>query len=263
MATVKSKYSLQISTSAISYDLRVNDCPVFEYEIGTPLNCEFPINQWLLPGKNIIAVNLKAAPMKEFFLSGDYCRIALNETRTTDKGLVVNSLAAFGKEFKDYEEKQYMRNLSLTHPFDSSLAVPEWMWLKNPQIVDLPLSLKELTEELKKLHSLLAERNTEKLIRALDWRIRDFADAYGSDPEKEKQDTIDEFEEFFNDPGLQLREFSTEGLSLKLFGNRKLARVDNPIKESPIYYSNPEEGIDIYIPFIFCLNDEKKWVIIR
>ena len=49
-------YTLKIDTVHCGYQLAINGCLVDEDRIGAPLNMEYPINQWLKNGANVLDI---------------------------------------------------------------------------------------------------------------------------------------------------------------------------------------------------------------
>lgn len=259
----KPKYLLRLSANDISYDIKLNDCPVFEFKHEVRLNADFPVNQWLISGNNLLSVNIKANKQREFLSVGDTCNIEIVKRTEGKNGIEETSVAALNKTIKDYDSKQNLRNMSLTQTFNADINIGPWLWTKDSQANDLPETLKALTAELQELHSIIKEKEINKLSKKLELRDIDMAAANYTDLETEQGLTISEFESFFDSPNLVLQEIDLKVLTIKLFGNRKLVRIDTLAGNSPIVLSDIEGHYDVFLPFIFCRDEQKKWVIIR
>lgn len=259
----KPKYFLKLSASDINYEIRLNDCPVFEFRHEVLLDAEFPLNHWLTAGKNLLSVNMKTNHSREFLSVGDYCLLEVIKRVETKNGTEDVSLAKLNKTISDYDSKQRLRNLSLTQTFDSDTNFSPWLWQKDGQVTDLPEAMKALTIQLLELHSIIKEKNIEKLAKKLELRDSDMAIANYTDLETEQEITLSEFESYFNSSNLVLQDIRLEELTIKLFGSRKLVRIDTLAGNSPVVLSDTEGHYDVFLPFIFCRDEQKKWVIIR
>ena len=105
----KPLYFLRLAASDINYDIRLNDCPVFEFGDEAPLNADFPVNHWLVTGSNLLSVNIKANKKREYLAVGDMCNLEIIKRVETKKGIEESTVAALSKTIADYDAKQNLR----------------------------------------------------------------------------------------------------------------------------------------------------------
>ncbi len=260
---VKPYYYLEADVTSINYDIRVNDCPVFEMWEAAPVKTKFPLNHWMQNGKNTLLVYLRADPEKRAFSIGDYCKLKVMVEEYDSENPKPEMVKELSYEFKQIVVQHGKSNLTLNTVFNADVNFPLWDWVNALPILDTAGSIQVLTKELELIYNALRNKDLDYLSGILSKRDQDIAVAYYVSYNSQKDETIETFDRYFRDQDLELEPFEKSSLRLKTFGNNRLARIDATDNESPLFFSDVEGLFNIYIPFTFYKDSEGEWHVIR
>ncbi len=115
----------------------------------------------------------------------------------------------------------------------------------------------------KEIHSTLKIKNIKKLERHYAMRAKEIAIAYNLTGENEGLKKLSVGKDMM-DQSLELYDLRIDDMNLEVLANGKLARIrDDQFNAQPIfYYDNKADLLHIY-KFMFYLNKDNQWIMIR
>lgn len=159
-------------------------------------------------------------------------------------------------ELKKDKESFVQVGTTVNSPF------PRWAWLDGKTIVDNSENQESLLNKYQIIHKALTNKDKEKLKELYSKRATETSIAYHLADEKAGHVKLSVGVDM-HDNELELYEFQTEGMHLDILANGKLARMIDSDKDQPILYFNSSSQLIHLYKFMFYLNSENEWIMIR
>ena len=103
-------YTLKINSQYCGYTIAINGCLIENHEETSPLNMEYPVNQWLKTGDNTIEIyfyNMDDPEINKAILSPKAeitCELLVKQTNTENQKINVSTLRFIGKQVPRIED---------------------------------------------------------------------------------------------------------------------------------------------------------------
>ncbi len=232
--------SLQLSIS-LPYDgdERVNNYHNGAYATATLFQQDLSVN-----GSD--KIKLLSATLK---ISGDEVLISVEEHSSKEKSTSKTLLSKDGRASVEV-------TTNINSPF------PVWAWQDGQVIENNEDNFNTLLAAYKEIHSTLSAKDLKKLKELYRFRAQEIAIAYGLSGESAGHDKLSTGKDM-NNPNLELYDFHTDGMKLDIIGNGRLARISDQDHDQPILYYEAKPSLLHLYKFIFFLNKENKWIMIR
>jgi hypothetical protein len=288
--------TLWIDIACCVYSVRMNDVPVMEDEGGMPLTVELPINPYMISGANSLSITLKPSGDEQLFVkdaraeiklkvrpkgapkreSVEVTGIVFSDAHTQNVSCIANSppsgrfdsnrrfaAADSGdvivKDVRVSKVSPHGRIL-VSREINMKLPFPPWIWLDSRPINDDKSTLDALADEYKKFWNLLNTRKVEEVHRLCNVMSDELTTALFLSPIESK--SYLQIREMLEDNGIELYPWKPDGLSLHVFGNRRLARLVTTEGQSPIVFVTKARSAGYYFDLTYCRTG-KGWVICR
>ncbi len=255
-------YTVHLNLAGCVYDVRVNDGPLYQNVKGFPLVVEIPVNRWLRSGANEISLHLRALPGKTVLGNDCRCSAAVyrrNKSEEREKRTEVARLEYPGPA----PVRREGGDTIVSMPFGARLPFAMFRWFTSEEIVPGETTVAALTGELQRLHDLFAAKNLDAI--AARFAVRDqeeSASVYETLTEK-VADTRQLYAQLFDDSKYSLRPLYVENARLRLFGGGRLARLEIPNGQSPLYYMTTDRQTAAYVEVIYCRGADGGWTVVR
>jgi len=142
---------------------------------------------------------------------------------------------------------------------------PQWAWQDGKNIENTRENYDSLIEAYRDIHSAMESKDVEKLFQLYSQRAIETAAAYSLDDEKQGHEKLSTGKDMVNS-ALDLYPFRTDykGIRLNIFGDGRLARiVVDDRRNQPVLFTEPKARLYHFHKFMFYLNKENNWVMIR
>lgn len=256
MANPGPVYSVQVDVVGCRFELRANDVPLLRSERGRPINSEFPLNEWIRSGTNNITIAVR--PPKERPDFDDSARAS-----ATVFSKIAGQPRKSRSEVKKIEgklPKGQVHEHTVAVDFTAQVPFPASVWFSAP-----PIAAAEsiLTERIRALHKMLANRDITGFIASVEARERELAACYYQTFEERASNLRFTLEALTSPNKARLLDLPTE-LRVELFANGRLAEVvGGPTHESPIAFASIPDGFGARFVLRFCRIPDGRVLVIR
>ncbi len=273
-------YGVDIDLHNVGVDIRVNDVPVYYDYTKGQLTVELPAPDRIIDGENELSINAFLPYKTEKYEEGAYVKATFFKQQTGDKTAeklklvaitltIKNDLAIeLTENFTENLERTKEINLSAEKTILSKISTtidspfPRWAWQDGKTITNSPETFDSLLETYKAIHLSLKSKNLEQLRNFYNARAKETAIAYYLDDEEAGYQKLSVGSDLHNEE-LKLIDIVTKHMELKIMGNGKLAQISNPLNGQPILYFQTNPRLYHLYKFMFYLNDNNKWIMIR
>ncbi len=262
-ASAQPFYSVQLNLQGCAYDVRVNDGPVYQNVRGLPVVVEFPINRWVRNGPNEVSLHLRPGAGQS----------ALTEDAKCAAVVYVRQKSADRDTRREVARLEYPKSAAVRRegdetiasaPFSATVPFALFRWFSSPELADGEATLSELMSELTRFHDLFAAKDIDAILAAVRQRDTEDASANYTTLAEQAAASRREYAPFFNESAYELRPLITKNVRLRLFGNRRLARVELLSNgQPPLYYLTADHRTAGYLTMVFCRDAGGKLMIIR
>ena len=223
--------------------LLINELPFSIDFSGAPLNAEIPINEFLLPEKSVLSVELFPLNGQKELMKGAEVTVTIKryDTHESSKdGIVVLSLVREPGSIKHlpaFVHKEAFENTPIVS------SQPEWrsgrvIETKDRQTVDAIYGYAE------KIRSLFVAKNTAEILSLFSRKFRHYEEVYNLPQGNRNTVTAHKLEEVFSDHGFQLAPFNRLIFFPMLYGFGKIATLQDSLCYSfLIYYHREREEL--------------------
>ncbi|TQV85882.1 hypothetical protein [Aliikangiella coralliicola] len=278
-------YGVDVDLHNVGVDVRVNDIPVyFDYTKGQ-LTVEVPTPESIIDGLNNLSLNIflpydeQSGDQTSEYENGAYATITLFEqdlSKNNSKRQLVSATlklteAGVIAQLDDHiKNEQTTPKVVLTEEKSASVEIttqikspfPKWAWQDGQQIENNKENFNSLLEVYKNIHSTLKAKDLGKLKSLYRVRAKEIAIAYGLSNEEEGQKKLSTGEDMQN-VSLELNDLFLDGMTFEVSANGKLARIKNYLNAQPIFYYDPKSRLFHLYKFMFFLDKNNQWVMIR
>lgn len=276
----KKFFGVDVELHNVGVDIRVNDVPVyFDYSKGQ-LTVEVPSPDAVVNGENTLSVDAFLPYKTSDYEEGAFVTATLFEqdassssspkikissiTLELNNETAIESIEEHARDIRSSKVKNLdsdkRAKASVTAQIDSPF--PAWSWLSGKNISNSKDNYESLLKAYAEIHEALKNKDLVKLQKLYSERAKEIAIAYYLDGEKGGLEKLNVGSDL-HDENLQLIDLVTQNMSLKVIGNGKLAQISNMLNGQPIlYFQNTPRLYHLY-KFMFYLNDNNEWVMIR
>lgn len=274
-------YGVDVDLNNVGIDIRVNNIPIYYDDEKGQMTAELPSPESIINGFN--SLSLKAFlpydgdVISGSFEEGAYASAILFKQRMDNNSPKVPLLKArvnltgdkYEVEIEDYiskKSKKFTKPMTQNKTIlvevkaDIKSSFPQWAWQKGKIITTEDKS--SLLQAYKRIHNALLEKNLSKLKDLYSVRASEIAIAYYL-PDIEAGFKKLSVGADMNDPELELYDFNSENMEIEILANGKLARIVDADYDQPILYFNSQSQLLHLYKFMFYLNDENKWIMVR
>ena len=274
-------FGVDIDLHNVGVDIRVNDIPTyFDYTKGQ-LTVEIPVPESIIDGLNKLSLSAFLPINTKEYEDGAYATATLfqqdlsseasNKVKLLSVMLRMNGGKVFA-EIEDYANNQkssptvsLSKNKSVSIELSTTIKspFPKWVWQDGLPIKNNQTNFNSLMNTYKEIHSTLKIKNIKKLERHYAMRAKEIAIAYNLTGENEGLKKLSVGKDMM-DQSLELYDLRIDDMNLEVLANGKLARIrDDQFNAQPIfYYDNKADLLHIY-KFMFYLNKDNQWIMIR
>jgi hypothetical protein len=236
---------------------------VYQNIEGLPVVAEFPINRWVRNGPNELSLYLRPAAGRGTIGKDVKCVVIVYQReksadRETRREVARVEYPKMPATRRDGDE------ILASTPFSAVVPFGLFRWFTAPEIADGDVTLSELLGELEKYHALFTAKDIDAILNAVRERDREDAMANYATLADQAANSRREYSLYFSESEYELRPLITQNVRLRLFGNRRLARVELLSNgQPPLYYLTADHRTAGYLTMIFCRDAGGKWVVIR
>jgi len=279
-------YGVDIDLHNVGVDIRVNDLPVYFDDEQGQLTTEIPAPDSIINGENQLSIDVflpydnATQSQTTSYPEGAYLMATLFEqdltssdskkTKLSSISLTINELDALittQDYIKEYQHSSTIKlesnkRVNIKSSTNISSPFPRWAWQDGNIIKDNTQNYESLLKKYQEIHNTLTNKDLTKLKALYNQRSQEISYAYNlSDLEAGHQKLS-----VGNDMGnsdLELNELFIDGMKLELLGDGKIARLTNDLKAQPIFYFDESTQAFHLYKFMFYLNDQNEWIMIR
>lgn len=297
----KPYYTLEISGKQTGVEIRINDIPVFNVDNTGFLTTEIPIGEYLTHNSNIIKVI--SFPLfndddiqEENYISGSTITVSLyvrEDEEPTEKRVLLNSSTitpsnAYSTDKSDqiaisntdkntiFETEKnatilnlppygvYKKQVVVEWNFpDVSINTNNWYWENTQLIHNNQETYKSLMSQYQKVYDAFKNKNLSLIKEISKVRSKELSDAYYLGGIEEGFE-YSSFGKFIDHKSAELyEELNTEDVTLQIVANGKMARIIDGSGIHPVVFVNYDTE-QVYKPqFLWSLNNNNEWVLVR
>ncbi len=238
------EFHIQMDVAGCAYQLRINDVIFHEEMDGYPVVAELPVNVWIADGENELGFVIVPVPGAETFDSDTEVtlKITAQDKSRPDitKVEIANLSYSFSVDNTEQSAAEPERRIERRIKFEASAPFPKWSWMSGAAIEDKDDAFAKIQELLQKLHSALDSGDMEEVSKIIKVRDQETAIANYIGYDDQRKRTIKEYQQILDLPDWQLAPLESEGLGLRIYGNNRLARIDDQNGKSPLYFENDD-----------------------
>jgi len=277
-------FGVDIDLHNVAVDIRVNDIPAYFDEKKGQLSVEIASPESIVDGLNSLSLSVflpyDSNERSLKFEEGAYATVTLFQqdlgvTNSEKNKLISATLKLEGDGVLAMVENHITKEkstpeISLSKESKAFIEVttqikspfPRWAWQDGKTIEDNKENYDSLLEAYKDIHSAMKTKDLNKVQNLYSLRAKEIASAYGLADESAGQEKLSTGKDMVN-PNLELYEFHTDGMTLNIIGNGRLARIVDMDNDQPILFYEPKADLVHLYKFMFYLNKDNQWIMIR
>ena len=283
-ANASTYFGIDIDLHNVAVDVRVNDIPTYFDEEKGQLTIEKPVPGYIIDGSNSLSLKVflpyDGDDRMNEFLEGAYAQITLfqqdlNNPSNKKELLLSSTIKINGNQviakIEDHRSNEkFNPDISLSRNNEAYVEVstlisspfPRWVWQDGQIIQNTKENYDSLLAVYKDVHTAMKTKDLKKLKHLYSARAEETAIAFGLADEDSGQMKLSTGEDM-NDPNLVLYDFHTDDVELEVVGNGKLARIRDYDDTQPIFYYQTNADLLHFHKFMFYLNNDNQWIMIR
>lgn len=278
-------YGVDIDLHNVGVDIRVNDLPVYFDDEQGQLTTEIPVPDTIVNGENQLSVDIflpydnASESQTTSYPEGAYLTATLFEqdlsssdsskTKLTSISLSINDLDVLvtTQDFiKEYKKSSTIKlegdNVLIKSSVNISSPFPRWAWQDGNIIENTSKNYDSLLSKYQEIHNVLTRKDLIKLKTLYTQRSQEISYAYNLTNLEAGHQKLSVGNDMSN-VNLELNELFIDGMKLEILGDGKIARITNDLKAQPIFYFDESTQAFHLYKFMFYLNDQNEWVMIR
>ncbi|MCK4660642.1 MAG: hypothetical protein KAV82_14060 [Phycisphaerae bacterium] len=256
-------YRVHFDTGACKVRARVNDCPMFKTSGKRHLITEITVNGWLEKGENLLEISIEpprkqeALSKEDAYLRGKVTAGDMTLDRETRPEV---TLAEFELDLDTDDTGTYP--IVLVEEFKVPTDFPAWLWLTARRLTIDDAFRREATELVRRLWDALGRNDLDEAVGMQTVRNQEMARAMFQRTDERVADVREGLGRLTNDSTSTLRGLNPDEFEFPLFGNGRLARVDDAKGSPVVRYEFPETRVFASIPVFLTRNRSGKltWV---
>jgi len=275
---------IDIDLHNVGVDIRVNKIPAYFDEEKGQLTVEIGTPELIIDGLNSLSLSVflpydgdnrvlkfdKGAYATATLFQQDLSVANNDKVKLVTATLRLSDDEVYAEVENHLTKEKSMPKISLSKDNKAFIEVstqirspfPRWAWQDGKTIEDNKDNYESLLNIYKDIYSAMQNKDLAKLKQLYSLRAKEIAIAYGLDGEEAGQKKLNTGKDMMKD-GLELNDFHTDGVELEILGNGKLARIRDFDNIQPIFFYEPKPGLFHFYKFMFYLNNDNKWVMIR
>lgn len=276
-------FGVDIDLHNVAVDVRVNDIPVYFDELRGQTTVEVPAPDAIVDGENSLSVTTYFTKdfegvVRSDFEPGAYLSAVLfkQEGKGDKQNLTSILIKLTPKGIESIETENYVTGkksnpeleiseggkVLVKEEVEVNSPFPRWVWQDGKNIENSEENFNSLMAQYEKIHTTMQNQDQNTIFELYSERAKEIAIAYSLGGEKEGHNKISTGKDMVNSK-LKLFKFFTNNMRLDIVGNGKLARiVDNEFTQ-PILFTEPAARLFHFHKFMFYLNKDDQWVMIR
>ncbi|MEO7423695.1 MAG: hypothetical protein ABI036_00820 [Fibrobacteria bacterium] len=235
---------LVFETSGVAYSIHVNGIKLAADRSEPQSSNAFPINQWLQPGTNRLAVNLSVPYEQEDYKEGKSALVRILEPGEGESPETVFASLAWN----DAQGEDFPIDMALDFEVEAGFPIPAWMGadaLGEAEAADA-----SLRHFLARLHADLRSRDLPAFQSGFAVKTSEMAAAYGMDPADRLNGQREFMGRLFGDPRWDLEPLPNE-LAFEFQADRRMLTVTKktgkPVLQSVELDDGVLFGIDLHL----------------
>ncbi len=242
-------YQVKIETANCNYEINVNGFPIFREKNGYRLETHYNINHLLFDKSVNIQFQIHPAAGEKTLSQNVVFNISCN---VHIKGQNSNSeLFSYSYEYDESRNLPAFSQIKLV-PISKIEHTPTW---SAGQTLNVKTIAEKLNEQYLKIWELFDAGNLSGILEAFQIREKTYATSYGDLLDSRISETSDIYSSYKNDGNFYLYPYSPQFFTPKIYGNGKLACLEEEDGFPPIFYMNKAGNKARYIPVYFGLID--------
>ncbi len=277
-------YGVDVDLHNVGIEVKVNDIPAYFDEEKGQLTVEIPVPESIIDGINSLSLSiflpydgderttkyeknayatvtlfsqdLSTKNTPKIKLTSITLKISEKKILTIVEDFVSKKRATPSSEMADDKSVFAQVETKITSPFS------RWAWQDGQTIENNKRNFDTLLAVYKELHATFKSKNIQALKNSYSLRAKEIAIAYSLVDEKEGQKKLSTGKDMM-DKSLELYDFHTDGMRLEIIGNGKLARISDADHDQPILYFEPKTNLLHLYKFMFYLDKNNQWIMVR
>ena len=251
-------YSFKVNCSDCNFRLSINDRTLYHLDRGANVNAELQINTYLLFANN--KFNCEIVPPRGINTIPESANITLNLIQNT-----IGGGKGQGKTIATFQTPSYKSDSKNPPKTNDGLSGDLKTIMAGKSVFETGLQINnntalktELYEKYRQISDLLKNEDIVSVLELFKTRNKDVAGLTGRKEEDIRTAIKKDYTSYVTDTSLALWDFSPEKVSVKIYGNNKLACLEVANGNQPICFINRKDRIAIYIPLYFFRNPISK-----
>lgn len=255
-------YRVQIETAACDVRARVNDCPVFKTDGRRHLKTAAAVNGWLQQGGNELVFTVRPPVGADRIPSEAYLRgkVTVGDMTQPQGSRPETTLADFELDLAD-DTGTYP--LVLTTEFNVDTAFPPWLWQRGPMLTIDDAFRAEATSLVRQLWQALDRNDLDAALGLQTVRNQELARAMFQRTDERIADVRSDLGRLTDDPSAELQPLEPSDFNFNLFGDGRLARVDDGKERAVIRFAFSDVDMIASVPVLLARNAAGKLVWVR
>ncbi len=259
-------FSVRIDAGGCPYDVRINDCPVMDDDIGDGITIRLPINIWLRPGENTLSVTLARSPRAK---GGCLATVLLTEAdRPKGDGPIMAELRLEappirGGSFDDvsWAPDRLLRKRAV---FTADVPFPRPRWDLAGPVDPSPADRQEIAALIRRFWEALRRRDAGEVADLLRRKSEELQAARYLTADERRAELESQLAFVFDPAEWRLADLDLSGLELRRYAEGRLFRaVDPATGESPVHFVDHDRQVATYLDLYVSRDPERRWHIIR
>lgn len=255
-------YTLQINAISASFDIKINDIPLYIDSDGKPTAVELPINHLLISGKNVLQVVISHATHETEFV--DHTRTDFEIYSRDVNNFSEQRTFVESAEFPDFHNDESLKTsvLSSTKYFQASLMFEEPVWSTSPALKLNEQTISEALEVYRVYFNALKSQNIDTINKLTSIKNKRYANALYQNLSSHITEMQESHIEEFTDSSNVLIDFDVQVKKPELHAFGKLLRIINDDNRSPLEYFNTETGDTTEFEIYLCMLNKKLTIVL-
>ncbi len=253
LARERTVYELEILATEVAFEVRVGDQPVLRMPAGK-VQTTFDVNPHVQTGDNTVSLTVRPRSRGKDFSPHAFCKVDLRRrpdpesTSVVTMGTLVfsgygtNAVTGFAQSTPapgggPIEVERF--GARATMGFALADAFDPWAWTAAEKLDPTEALRAEVMAEYKKIHALLAARDTAALAARCALQAADYQRAYYLSSIEEAQALLG-IAQILSDPSVSVDPFPDSILTLEIHGGGRLVELVDADGRSPLRLSSSD-----------------------
>ena len=271
-------FGISLEVADMSVEVRVNDIPVFYESNAGKTSVEIATPENIVDGENTLSVYIFPPYLPDEDERMDVFPAHANVKATLyhqDSPSARYELATITAQLSAQGDLQVEGERATLHPlndrtmhyraitrFSIDSPFPRWAWQEGMYIDASQENFNSLLQAYKQIHHALKEKDEESIRSLYSLRAQEITAAYQLDGIEEGYVKLSVGKDMM-DERLTLYDMFLENMEIEVLAKGKMARIVDYDKDQPIYFYEEDAGLLHLHRFLFYLDKNKGWIMIR